>query len=201
MPAADRQIAGTTPRNGRPAPGVTRRLSAILVADLAGYTEHMRENEASAHKLVRSDFKTILLPKIRSGHGRVVKTMGDGLLAEFASVVDCVECAIAIQEAVAAKNETLTSGTRFQYRIAVNLGDIIIDGDDIYGDGVNVATRLQAIGSPGSVVVSGDAYRHVKGKLNVEFEDLGDQMVKGVAEPVRVHRVVSARNEPARSIE
>ena len=174
----------------KPARGDVRRLSAILVADLVGYTEHMRADETATHRQVKADLNALFLPKISAHHGRIVKTMGDGILAEFPSVVDCVECAIEIQPALMARHANVPKNSRFIYRMAVNVGDIIIERNDIYGDGVNLAMRLQAIGEPGGIVVSNDAYRQVQGKINVLFEDLGDHVVKGVAEPVRIHRVL-----------
>jgi adenylate cyclase len=169
---------------------VARRLSAILVADLVGYTEQMRTHEASTHARVKADLAGLFTPKIEAYRGRVVKLMGDGLLAEFASVVDCIECAREVQPAIAAGQSALPEHARFAYRIAVNVGDVIVEPDDIYGDGVNLAVRLQALGDPGGIIVSDDAYRQVRGKMDAVFEDLGEQMIKGVKEPLRIHRVV-----------
>ena len=175
---------------------VVRRLAAILVADLVGYTEHMRADETATHNRVQSDLNTLFLPKIREHNGRVVKTMGDGILAEFASAVDCLECAIEIQPAITAKQADMPNDSHFLYRMALNVGDIIVEHDDIYGDGVNIAMRLQVIGEPGGIVLSEDAYRQVHGKTSVQFEDFGDHFVKGVTEPIRVHRIQLAGAKP-----
>jgi adenylate cyclase len=168
---------------------VVRRLAALLVADAVGYSGLMRVDETATHLLVRSDLDTLFAPNVRVFGGRVVKTTGDGLLAEFPSIVDCVECAMEIQKAVAAQQAAAPSGTRLPYRIGINLGDIIVETDDIYGDSVNVASRLQALAEPGGILLSGDAYRLLKGKLTAMFEDLGEQVIKGLAEPIRVFRV------------
>jgi TolB-like protein len=171
---------------------VVRRLAALLVADAVGYSGRMREDETATHHLVMADLASLLAPSVREHGGRVVKTTGDGLLAEFSSVVDCVQCALQIQEAVAGRPSAGPEERRLLYRIGINLGDIIVEPDDIYGDGVNVAVRLQGLAEPGGILLSGDAYRHVRGKLSAGFEDLGDQVVKGFTEPVRAYRVLMA---------
>jgi adenylate cyclase len=175
---------------------VVRRLAALLVADAVGYSGRMREDETATHHLVMADLASLLAPSVREHGGRVVKTTGDGLLAEFSSVVDCVQCAMQIQEAVASRRSAGPEEGRLLYRIGINLGDIIVEPDDIYGDGVNLATRLQGLAEPGGILLSGDAYRHVKGKLNTGFEDLGEQVVRGITEPVRTYRVLSAGLAP-----
>jgi adenylate cyclase len=169
---------------------VVRRLAALLVADAVGYSGRMHEDETATHHLVMADLATLLAPSVREHGGRVVKTTGDGLLAEFSSVVDCVQCAVQIQEAVASRRSAGPEEGRLLYRIGINLGDIIVEPDDIYGDGVNVAMRLQGLAEPGGILLSGDAYRHVKGKLSAGFEDLGEQTVKGITDPVRAYRVL-----------
>jgi adenylate cyclase len=168
---------------------VVRRLSALLVADLVGYVGKMQADETSTHNQVQADFNALLVPRVRAHHGRVVKTMGDGLLAEFSSVVDSVQCAVEIQRAMGARRPSSPEKPRFQYRIAINLGDVIIENDDVFGDGVNLAARLQTLAEPGGILLSGEAYRHVKGKTKVAFEDLGTRQLKGVAEPIQVFRV------------
>jgi adenylate cyclase len=173
-----------------PRKDVVRRLSAIFVADLVGYTEQMRTDERSTHERVKADLAGLFAPKIEAYGGSVVKLMGDGLLAEFASVVDCVECARDVQPAIAAGQSQLPEHSRFKYRIAVNVGDVIVEPNEIYGDGVNLAVRLQAMGDPGGIILSDDAYRHVRGKIDAVFEDLGERTIRGVKEPVRAHRVV-----------
>jgi adenylate cyclase len=176
---------------------VVRRLAALLVADAVGYSGRMREDETATHHMVMADLAGLLAPSVREHGGRVVKKTGDGLLAEFSSVVDCVQCALQIQETVAGRRSAGPEERRLLYRIGINLGDIIVEPDDIYGDGVNLAMRLQGLAEPGGILLSGDAYRHVKGKLNAGFEDLGDQTVKGIAEPVRAYRVLLAGLAPA----
>ena len=175
---------------------VVRRLSALLVADLVGYVGKMRADETSTFHQVREDFDTLFVPKVRSHRGRVVKTMGDGLLAEFPSVVDSVNCAIAIQKAAAARNAGVKKQPPFQYRIGIDLGDVIIDRNDVFGTGVNVASRLQAMAEPGSILLSGEAYRHVKGKTKTDFEDLGARELKEIGEPIHVYCVVG-RDAPS----
>ena len=139
----------------------------------------------------------ILEPLITDHRGRVVKLMGDGLLVEFASLVDAVGCAVAWQAAVEEHETQQPENNRFTFRIGVNLGDVLIEGEDIHGDGVNIAARLEGLAEAGGICLSGDAYRQVKGKVEVDFEDLGERELKNVAEPVRVYRVVSDGTEAA----
>ncbi len=134
-------------------------------------------------------FHELIEPAITSRRGRIVKTTGDALLVEFASVVDAVQCAVEIQKGMAERNTDEPDDRRIIFRIGVNLGDVIIEGDDIHGDGVNVAARLEALADPGSVVVSGTVHEHVRGKLDFGFDDLGPQEVKNIAEPVRAYKV------------
>ena len=162
-----------------------RRLAAILAADVVGYTALMGADEAGTLERLsrlRQDFLELL---IAEHHGRVVKLMGDGILVEFASVVDAVACALAWQAGVAERDGAL------KFRIGINLGDVIVEGEDIHGDGVNVASRLEGLAEPGAICLSGDAYRQAKGKVEASFEDLGEQTLKNVAEPVRVYQWVS----------
>ena len=166
-----------------------RRLAAILAADVAGYTALMGTDEAGTLQRLSSLRRNFLEPLINEHHGRVVKLMGDGLLVEFASVVDAVACALAWQDGVAAREATVQEAIRLQFRIGINLGDVIVEDDDIYGDGVNIAARLEGLAQDGGICLSDDAYRQVKGKIEVVFEDLGDQSLKNVAEPLRVYRV------------
>jgi adenylate cyclase len=169
--------------------GDVRRLAAILVVDAAGYSEMMRIDETSTHRQIKSDIGAIFTPLAQAHRGRVVKTTGDGLHAEFASIVDCVQCAIAMQQGVAKRRTNLPGSAPMHYRIGINLGDIIVEPDDIYGDGVNVAVRLQGLAEPGEILLSGDAHRQVAGKVKVECEDLGHHRVKNIAEPLHVFRV------------
>jgi adenylate cyclase len=169
-----------------------RRLAAILAADMVGYSRLMGSDEEGViarHKACR---ERVIEPLISANNGRLVKTMGDGLLVEFPSVVDAVKCAIAVQEGVAASEATSSEDQRIRFRIGINLGDIVVDGDDILGDGVNVAARLEGLAEPGSIVVSDLVYRSVQGKLDLPFEDLGEITVKNIAKPVRVYRLNTA---------
>ena len=168
-----------------------RRLAAILAADVAGYTALMGADEAGTHRHLTKLRLDLLEPLISEHHGRVVKLMGDGLLVEFASVVDAVACALAWQDGVAESEAATDKEKRLQFRIGINLGDVIVEGEDIHGDGVNVAARLEGLAEPGGICLSGDAYRHTKGKVQVDFEDLGERELKNVPEEVRVYRVTT----------
>ena len=172
--------------------GVERRLAAILSADVAGYSRLMNQDEAGTLARLKAHRAACIDPEIASHGGRMVKLMSDGALVEFASVVDAVECAVAMQRGMAERNADVPDIERIDFRIGVNLGDIIIEGDDIYGDGVNVSARIQEIAAPGGVSISGDAYRQVRGKIDAAFEDLGEQQVKNIPEPVRVYRWADA---------
>jgi adenylate cyclase len=168
-----------------------RRLAAILAADVVGYSRLMAADEQGTHarlKALRQDF---IEPKIAEHHGRIAKLMGDGALVEFASVVDALECAAAIQSGVAERQAELPEDRRIAFRIGINIGDVIIDGDDIYGDGVNVAARLEALAEPGEICVSRTVYNHAKSKVAFAFEPMGEHRVKNIPEPVTVYRVVT----------
>ena len=157
-----------------------RRLAAIFAADLVGYSRLMGEDEAGTLKRLKSLHDELVQPKIEERKGRIVKLMGDGLLAEFPSVVEAVQCAVDIQQSITGRETDLPRERRLRLRIGVNLGDIIVEDSDIYGDGVNVAARLEALADPGGVCVSGTVFDHVKGKIGVEFADLGEQRVKNI---------------------
>ena len=150
----------------------------------------MGEDEAGTLARLKTLRKELVQPQIAGHKGRVVKLMGDGLLAEFPSVVEAVECAVDIQRGVTAREAGSPDGSRVMLRIGVNLGDIIVEGSDLYGDGVNVAARLEAISEPGGVCISGTVFDHIKGKVDLDFSDLGEQRVKNIEQPVRVYRVV-----------
>ena len=165
-----------------------RRLAAILAADVAGYSRLMGEDEAGTALSVR-EHRDAARPIVAGLGGRIVKTTGDGLLLEFPSVVAAVECAIAIQKLMAERNAGTPESKRIVYRIGVNLGDVLIEGDDILGDGVNIAARLEGLCEPGGVLVSGTAYDHVRGRIDADFIDLGEKDLKNVARPVRVYAV------------
>jgi adenylate cyclase len=168
-----------------------RRLAAILAADVVGYTRLMGEDEMGTLQRLTALRERILEPLIAEHRGRVVKLMGDGLLVEFASIVDAVGCAVAWQTAVEEHEAEQPEDDRLVFRIGVNLGDVLVEGEDIHGDGVNMAARLEGLAEPGGVCLSGDAYRQVRGKVDAEFEDLGEQEVKNIAEPVRVYRIAT----------
>jgi adenylate cyclase len=165
----------------------TRRLTAILAADVVGYSRLMGADEEGTHERFKAHLVELVEPKIREHHGRIVKTTGDGVLAEFASVVDAVRCAGEIQLAMADRDLDLAEERRLRFRIGVNLGDVIADGGDIYGDGVNIAARLEGLAAPGSICVSGTVRDHIGDRLPYAFEDMGEQSVKNIARPVRVY--------------
>ena len=167
-----------------------RRLAAILAADVVGYSRLMGEDETGTLERLKSLRRELVQPKIAERGGRIVKLMGDGLLAEFPSVVEAVQCAIDIQQEVTEREPDISDDQRIRLRIGINLGDIIVEGSDIYGDGVNVAARLEALADPGGICVSGTVFDSVKGKVSMDFEDLGEQQVKNIDDPVRVYRVV-----------
>jgi TolB-like protein/Tfp pilus assembly protein PilF len=172
-----------------------RRLAAILAADVVGYTRLMGTDEAGTLERLTAVREQILQPLIAEHRGRVVKLMGDGLLVEFSSVVDAIACAVTWQERVAEHEAEGDEDKRLKFRIGINLGDVIVEGDDIHGDGVNIAARLEGLAEPGGICLSGDAYRQVRGKIEAEFEDLGEQEIKNVAEPLRVYRVARDRTD------
>src|SRR6266498_1540156 len=168
---------------------VDRRLAAILAADIAGYSRLMGVDEEATLRQLKAHRKELVDPKITEHRGRIVKTTGDGMLVEFGSVVDAVRCAVDIQRCMVGRNSEVPTEKRIQFRVGINVGDIIIDGDDIYGDGVNVAARLEAVAEPGGICVSGRVQEDAQGKLDVVFEDAGQQTLKNIARPVRVYRV------------
>ena len=168
---------------------VDRRLAAIFAGDIAGYSRLMGADEEGTLRQLKAHRKELVDPKITEHRGRIVKTTGDGMLVEFVSVVDAVRCAVDIQRGMAERNAGVPSDERIEFRIGINVGDIIFDGDDIFGDGVNVAARLEALADPGGIMVSGVVHDQVRDKLSFGFEDLGEQAVKNIARPVGVHRV------------
>src|ERR1700726_3789168 len=168
---------------------VTRRLTAILAADVAGYSRLMGADEEGTHERLKALRREVVDPKIAEHRGRIVKTTGDGMLVEFASVVDAVRCAVAVQQGMAARNSGVEADNRIELRIGINLGDVIVEPDDIYGDGVNIAARIEALAEAGGVFVSNTVYDHVRDRLPFVFEDLGKNQVKNIARPVRVYRV------------
>jgi adenylate cyclase len=166
-----------------------RRLAGILAADVAGYSRLMGVDEEGTLAALKAYRREIIDPKIAEYRGRIVKTTGDGALVEFASAVDAVRCAMEIQRAMAERNASVSEERRIEFRIGINVGDIIIDEGDIYGDGVNVAARVEALAHPGAICVSENAYQQVKGKLALDVSDMGEQQLKNIAQPVRVYGV------------
>jgi TolB-like protein/class 3 adenylate cyclase/Flp pilus assembly protein TadD len=169
--------------------GALRRLTTILASDVVGYSRLMAADEAGTLAKLKSHRKELMEPKTAAYHGRVVKLMGDGTLMEFGSVVDAVCFAADVQRAMVARNENVSEDQRITYRIGINIGDIIVEDDDIFGDGVNVAARLEALADPGGICVSAKVYEEVKNKLDLDFEDLGRRHVKNIPEPIRIFRV------------
>ena len=168
-----------------------RRLAAILAADVVGYSRLMEQDEAGTMAVLKARRKEVLEPLVARCHGRIFKVTGDGVLVEFASAVNAVQCAVDLQRAMATANVGQRGDTPVILRIGVNLGDVMVEGSDLYGDGVNVAARLEALADPGSVVVSRTVFNHVRGKVKFGFEDLGERQLKNIAEPVRVYRLRS----------
>ncbi len=175
----------------------TRRLTAILAADVAGYSRLMGADEEGTRERLKALRRELLDPKITEHRGRTVKTTGDGLLVEFASVVDAVRCAVAVQQAMPERNAGFAADNRIELRIGINLGDVIVEGDDLYGDGVNIAARIEALADAGGVFVSNTVHDHVRDRLPFVFEDLGEQQVKNIARPVRIYRVRPTLTHPA----
>jgi len=171
----------------------TRRLAAILAADVAGYSRLMGAAEEGTHQRLRAHFAELVDPKIEEHHGRTVKNTGDGLLAEFPSVVDAVRCAVEIQREMIDREPDVREEQRIKFRIGINLGDVIVQDDDIFGDGVNIAARIEGLAAPGRVCVSGTVRDHIGDRLPYALEDLGDQTVKNIARPLRVYRVCENR--------
>ena len=163
-----------------------RRLAAILAADVVGYSRLMELDEVGTFERLRAHRRELFEPEVARYQGRIFKLMGDGLLAEFASVVEAVECAARVQRAMAERNAGLAEDRRIDLRIGINLGDVIVEGEDRHGDGVNIAARLQQLAAPGGIAVSRTVVDHVKRKLPLRFESLGEQRVKNITEPVGV---------------
>lgn len=170
---------------------VERRLAAILVADVVGYAGHMAQNEVAVLDRVSRQRRDIIEPALASTHGRIVKLMGDGLLVEFPSVVGAIDCALHWQREVAEAEANYPREHRLQYRIGINLGDIIFENGDIFGDGVNIAQRLESMAQPGGICISDDAWRQAAGKVSAEARDLGEQTLKNLPRPVRVHAIAT----------
>ena len=163
-----------------------RRLAAILAADVVGYSRLTSADEEGTHRRLLAYRREVIAPKVREHHGRIVKHTGDGALVEFGSVVDAVRCALEVQRNLFARNSVLPQNRRVEFRIGVNLGDVIVAPDDIYGHGVNVAARLEGLAPPGGICISAEAWRHVRSVVAAEFVDLGEQRLKNIADPAHV---------------
>ena len=169
-----------------------RRLAAILAADVVGYSRMMEQDEAGTLAALKLRLQDILTPVVSQHNGRVVKLMGDGVLAEFASAVDAVQCAVELQKGFTRANQNVPESQHIILRIGINLGDIIVDGSDLYGDGVNISARLESLAEPGSIYVSGTVHDHIAGKLGLSFDDLGERTLKNITKAVQVYRVGTA---------
>jgi adenylate cyclase len=175
----------------------TRRLAAILAADVAGYSRLIGADEGGTLERLRALRRELLDPKIAEHRGRLVKTTGDGLLIEFASVVDALCCAVEVQHEMAGRNAIAQPDNRIEFRVGINVGDILVEDGDIFGDGVNVAARLEALAEPGGICVAARVQEDAAGKLDLAFDDLGEQQLKNIVRPVRVYRVRTTLTHPA----
>ena len=177
---------------------IERRLAAILAADVAGYSRLTGVDEEGTHVQLQAHLRALVDPKVAEHRGRVVKNTGDGMLAEFSSVVDAMRCALDVQRGMAERNAEVPDEKRIEFRIGINVGDIIIDRGDIFGDGVNVAARLEGLAKSGGICISDDAHRQVRGKFDVTFKDVGERQLKNIARPVRVFQVALDDARPAK---
>src|SRR5271170_7346608 len=166
-----------------------RRLAAILAADVAGYSRLMGADEEGTLERLKALRRELLDPKIAEHHGRIVKTTGDGMLVEFASAVDAARCAMEVQRGMVEQNATAPPAERIEFRVGIHVGDIIVDDSDIFGDGVNIAARLEGIAEAGGICISDDAQRQIRGKVDTAFEDIGPQSLKNIADPMRAWRL------------
>ena len=176
---------------------VERRLAAVLAADVAGYSRLMGTDEEGTLARLKT-VRNLIDPTIAAHHGRIVKTTGDGMLVEFASAVDAVRCAAEVQLGVAEQNADVPQDVRIEFRVGIHVGDIIINDNDIFGDGVNIAARLEGIADPGGICMSNDAYRQVRGKVQIVCNDMGPQVLKNITEPMHAWRVRLTGNPPSR---
>jgi len=171
---------------------VERRLAAILAADVAGYSRLMGADEEGTHERLTAHFRELVDPKIKQHRGRTVKNTGDGMLAEFPSIVDAVRCAAEIQRGMIDRNTDTSEDQRISFRIGINLGDVIVEPEDIFGDGVNIAARLEALAEPGGMCISRTVREQIRDKIRLPFEDMGEQSVKNIARPVRAYTMSAA---------
>ncbi|HTK86169.1 MAG TPA: adenylate/guanylate cyclase domain-containing protein, partial [Nitrospiraceae bacterium] len=180
---------------------VERRLAAVLAADVAGYSRLMGTDEEGTLARLKAVRKDLVDPAIAFHRGRIVKTTGDGMLVEFASAVDAARSAIEVQRGMAERNADVPQQIRLEFRIGIHVGDIIIDENDIFGDGVNIAARLEGIAEPGGLCISDDAQRQIRGKIDIAFDDMGPQVLKNIVEPMRSWRLLLDENTPAKTWE
>src|SRR5262244_1021804 len=171
-----------------PAVGMERKLAAIFSTDVVGYSRLIGDDEEATIRTL-TDYRAVISSLIQHHRGRVVDSPGDNLLAEFASVVDAVRCAVEVQHELKTKNTELPSNRQMEFRIGINLGDVVVEGERLYGDGVNIAARLESLAEPGGICISGTVYDQVETKLALTYEYLGEQRVKNIVKPVRVWRV------------
>jgi len=171
---------------------MARKLAAIIAADVVSYSRLMGVDEAETLAALKTHRRDLIDPNIAEHQGRIVKTTGDGLLIEFPSVIEAVQCAVEVQRAMQERNSDVPADHRIEFRVGINLGDIIIDGDDIYGDGVNVAARLEGLADANGVCVSRVVHDQVRDKLDLGFEDLGERQLKNIARPVHVFRIAAS---------
>src|SRR5215470_16622343 len=176
-----------------------RRLAAVAAADVVAYSHYMHLDEEWTHARYKADRREVIDPSIARHKGRIVKLTGDGFLAEFPSAVEAVRCMVEVQATLAARNFHQSPDEQMEFRIGINLGDVIIENDDIYGDGVNIAARLEAIAKPGGICISGKVYDEISGKIDLICEDVGPQQLKNIEQPVRVYHVVLPTNAEASS--
>ena len=192
-PAEMLQLKGSRPFEPSSREPAIRRLAAILAADVVGYSRMMGEDEGGTLAALKACRRELFDPMVQKARGRIFKVIGDGILAEFPSVVDAVRCAVDIQSAML--NRAFgPSAKAITFRMGINIGDVIADGDDLYGDGVNIAARLETLSQPGGLCISGPVFDQIKNKLQLDYEDLGEQTVKNIAEPLRVYRIQSSES-------
>src|SRR5918999_5609068 len=178
------------------AAGVERRLAAIMAADVVGYSRLMEVDETGTLARLRAYRLELVDPSIEKNRGRIIKTTGDGMLVEFQSVTEAAQCAAEIQRRMARRNQDVSAARSIQFRMGINLGDVIVEENDIFGDGVNVAARLEAMADPGGICVTAAVRDQVGDRLEVEFDDLGEQVLKNINRPVRVFRVAARDADP-----
>jgi class 3 adenylate cyclase len=174
-----------------------RRLAAIMAVDMVGYSRLTGRDEEGTLARLQALRRELIDPAIAEHRGRIVKTIGDGLLVEFASVVDAVRGALRVQQGMAILNSDTRSDRRIEFRIGINLGDVVVEGDDLLGDGVNIAARLERLAEPGAICISEDAWRQIRGKIEIAAHDMGEQRLKNISEPIRVYALrAPAPNAP-----